>query len=327
MNHVDHVLCNWLPFKLFRQEEQFCCHWLNMGDIRFEEPFFDHTLSRIKALPRNVKKFKPAGAISLLPGWAKEIEAVKPAAIIFHVSRCGSTLVTQSLSLDPANIVLSEVPFFDEILRLSVQHPGTGDNNIDEWLNAAIHFYGQKRTGEEKRMFIKTDCWHIFFYERLRKLFPGIPFVLLYRTPDEVLQSQQKRHGMQAVPGMIEPELMGMDRNSIDYTDFDGYFSQVMERMLVRFCHVMENDPLTVAVNYNEGISTIIQKIAHACGITVAGELQEKMEERSRYHAKYPEAVFVKEKKPVTIPACVENAMAWYKALEEKRLLTVLPAE
>jgi hypothetical protein len=190
-----------------------------------------------------------------------------------------------------------------------------------------VDFYGQKRSGEEKRLFIKTDCWHIFFYERLRKLFPGIPFVLLYRTPDEVLQSQQKRHGMQAVPGMIEPELMGMDRNSIDYTDFDGYFSQVMERILERFCQVMENDPLTVAVNYNEGISTIIQKISSACGIDITSELKEQMEERSRYHAKYPEAVFVKEKKPVAIPACLDNAMAWYRALEDKRLLNVLPAE
>lgn len=323
MNHAAAELYNWLPCKLFWQEEDVLCHWLNMGDVKFEEPFFEHTVSRIRALPANVQPFKTVGSVDLLPEWSQGISSVAPTAFIFHLSRCGSTLVTQTLSLDPDNIVLSEAPFLDDLLRLPYKNPGTHIPVTDEWLHAAIKFYGQKRTGTEKRLFIKTDCWHIFFYESLRKLFPGIPFILLYRTPEEVLQSQQKRRGMQAVPDMVEPELMGIKKDSIDYSNFDGYFSQVMERILEQFNRVMEEDPLTLSVNYNEGISTIVQKISTACGYPVAASLLEKIEERSRYHAKYPEDVFVKEKKPESIPAYLQKAMEWYQLLEEKRLLRV----
>jgi hypothetical protein len=327
MNPAEHVLYNCLPYKLYQDEQQFCCHWLNMGELKFSEPFFEHTLSRIKILPENLKKYKQTGSLSLLPEWSQGLVSVKPAAFIFHVSRCGSTLVSQSLSLDPRNIVLSEVPFLDELLRLQVQHADISSADVEEWLNATLRFYAQQRTGAEENLFIKTDCWHIFFYEQLRKLYPEVPFILLYRTPDEVLHSQQKRRGMQAVPGMIEPELMGIGKHEIDYTDFDGYFSMVLEKILAAFCKVLDKDPLTVAVNYNEGITTILQKIAAVSGYTITPDLLENINERSRYHAKYPESVFAGDEKPSAVHPALHRAMHWYRQLEEKRLLRVSTAE
>src|SRR6202012_5996296 len=118
-------------------------------------------------------------------------------------SRCGSTLITQLLGLDPNHVTLSEVPFIDELLR------ARGLPDISAAVKAALVCYGQNRTGVEQRLFVKTDSWHLSFYRELREWFPGIPVVLLYRSPDEVLYSQRKRRGIHAVPGIIASDLLG----------------------------------------------------------------------------------------------------------------------
>lgn len=319
---AENVVANWIPYKLFYDNGEPFCHWLNLQDKKFEEPFFDETIFRLRALPANVKKLKSVSHLQMLTEWSAGLVATKPVAVIFHLSRCGSTLVSQLLTLDDRNIVLPEVPFFDELLRLQYQQPAIETTAADKWLAAAVKFYGQQRNENEKKLFIKTDCWHIFFYERLRQLFPGVPFVLLYRSPAEVLLSQQKRRGMQAVPGIIEPELMGFVKEEIDPANFDGYFSMVMEKILAKFYAVQENDPFALLVNYKEGIIPIVQKVTAAAGISLSGVLLKQMEDRSRYHAKYPEQVFAGEKEPEGLPGYLEKAMDWYQRLEAKREIT-----
>jgi len=246
---------------------------------------------------------------------------VEPTAFIFHLSRCGSTLVSQLLSLDEQHIVLPEVPFFDELLRSHFKIPATDNTRADGWLTAAVCFYGQQRTGKEKRLFIKTDCWHIFYYERLRKIYPDVPIILLYRSPDEVLRSQQKKRGMQAVPGIVEPEVMGIKQEDINYTDFDHYFSMVMEKILEKFSQIGELDPLALLVNYNEGIIPVVKQLAAHCGMQLEEELLARMNDRSRYHAKFPEQSFAGDELPDNMPGYLDPCMQWYQQLEKQRLL------
>jgi hypothetical protein len=319
MTPAANVVANWIPYKLFCDNGELFCHWLNLQDKKFEEPFFDETIWRLRALPANVKMFKTVSHLQMIPLWANGLATVKPTAIIFHLSRCGSTLVSQLLTLDDSNIVLPEVPFFDELLRLQYQQPAIETALGDKCLAAAVKFYGQQRNENLKNLFIKTDCWHIFFYKRLRQLFPDVPFVLLYRSPAEVLLSQQKRRGMQAVPGILEPELMGLTKEEIDHADFDGYFSRVMEKILAKFYEVQQNDPMTLLVNYKEGIIPIVQRIAGLSGINLPEELLRKMKDRSGYHAKYPGQIFTGEEKPEQFPEYLNKAMDWYLRLEMKR--------
>ena len=94
--------------------------WLYVDGIPFNHPFFTDTSTHCKGLPENHYSQKIITPLQHLPLEAKAIESIPPDAFIFHVSRCGSTMVTQLLSLDPAIIALSEVPVLDEILRLPV---------------------------------------------------------------------------------------------------------------------------------------------------------------------------------------------------------------
>jgi hypothetical protein len=254
-----------------------------------------------------------------LPDWSKQIESVAPTAFIFHISRCGSTLVSQLLGLQPANIVLSEVPFFDELLR-----SGNKNNCMPATLlllKAAIELLAAKRDETSTNLFIKVDSWHVHFYKHLRELYPQVPFILLYRRPDEVIRSQQKNRGMQAVPGLIEPEIFGFDKNEILQPGLDEYMARVIETYLQAFVKILNEDKLTLPVNYNEGAITIVNKIAAFTGITISEKEIEMMKQRSGFHGKYPEQSFAETKMEGPTPEYLNRAFELYEEVEKKRLI------
>ena len=172
--HQSNPLKNWLPYKIIVNNEQALCRWLHLEDKSFSEPFFDETISKCKSFDINSKHFIPVSNLQILPEWAENISSVKPTAFIFHVSRCGSTLLSQLLGINEQHIVLSEVPLFDELLRLPYRISNSGNIHAENVLKEAIQFYGQKRKGNETSLFIKTDSWHVFFWKQIRKMYPEV---------------------------------------------------------------------------------------------------------------------------------------------------------
>jgi hypothetical protein len=183
-SNTTHPLHNFFPYRLVIKDE-LLCQWMQMGEMKFTEPFFEETILKCRHV--NSNPYLPTTSIEGMIEGAAGIAALEPAAFIFHVSRCGSTLLSQLLSLDEQHIVLSEVPLLDELLRV---HRGSIPQGLeDEALKAAIKLLGQERTGNEKLLFVKLDSWHIFYWKKLRELYPRVPFILLYRSPAEVVRS------------------------------------------------------------------------------------------------------------------------------------------
>jgi hypothetical protein len=317
------ALRNWIPYKLITDGGQDLCRWLYLGDKAFTEPFFDETISACQKLPENSAWLKALSSLDILPNWAANVEAVPPTAIIFHVSRCGSTLVSQLLSQQAGNIVLSEVPLFDALLR-----QGNKQNTMAQslpLLQAAVGLYGAKRLPDQRYLFIKTDSWHIQFYRELRQLYPQTPFVLLYRQPDVVLYSQQKNRGMHAVPGVLEPSVFGFGTEVLLQTDLDVYMGKVLAVYFQRFAEVLADDNNTLAVNYHEGILPIVNKIAAFTSMPISATERQGMEERAGFHAKFPDQVFAEPDVQVPPPSCLDTAFYWYHKVEELRLSRVAP--
>lgn len=307
------ALKNWIPYRLFLQEGNNFCKWLFVGDNDFTEPFFEETISGCLKLSQNSQRIKCISSAGILPQWSENLDTIQPTAFIFHVSRCGSTLATQLLGLNEANITLSEVPFFDEVLR------SQKGEQAAQLLQAAVSFYGNKRKPAQQRLFIKTDSWHIFFYPLIRKLYPATPFILLYRQPNEVIRSHQKRRGIQAVPGIIEPELFGFDRNEIMNLGLDEYMAKVLEKYFEFFIEIAEKDPLSLLINYNEGPLAIVEKVATASGFSFNKDEMDRMKQRSGYHAKYPQQVFSEEAIGSPVPGYLNAAIELYDKLEKLR--------
>ncbi|WP_205513535.1 hypothetical protein [Longitalea arenae] len=305
---ISSALANWIPYKLSYDEGRTYCEWLYTGGQSFTEPFFGDTISKLRQL--NYRRQKSISSTDILPLWSNDIESIPPSAFIFHVSRCGSTLASQLLAVDPKNIVLSEVPFFDALLR--------SEKMGHKMLKAAMAFYAPANN-EKQCLFIKTDSWHIFFYKQLRELYPKTPFILLYRRPDEVIRSQQKQRGMHAVPGLIDPALLGFTENEVQQLSMDEYIGSLLEKYLQAFIDILEKDKLAIPINYNEGPVAMVEKIAAASGAPIGAAEMEKIKSRALYHAKYPERVFAEEAIRDPVPAYCRAAYEKYEALEEIR--------
>ncbi|MCW3107838.1 MAG: hypothetical protein JWQ09_2344, partial [Segetibacter sp.] len=166
---------------------------------------------------------------------------------------------------------------------------------------------------------IKTDSWHVFFYEQLRRVYPKVPFVLLYRHPAEVLNSHKKLRGMHVVPGVIEKEIFGFDEDISEVIDLDMYAARVIERYLQEYINISAKDDHILLLNYSEGIMPVIEKIGVFTGNDFNDNVLSLMRERSGFHGKYPLQTFTEASAPNNTPAHLLKAVELYEQLEQIR--------
>lgn len=314
MIDLRETLRNWLPYRLLDTSGGLQCEWLYAGEKPFTEPFFIETITALKA-SLSQRRCKVVSSLDMLEEWAYIPDTVRPAAIIFHVSRCGSTLLSQLLSCDPANIVLSEVPVFDELLRLPFKYPSLDEKEVTDLLKGAILFYSQVRRSGQEHLFIKTDSWHLHFYEQYRQLFPDTPFILLYRHPLEVLHSQKKQRGLQSVPGLIEPEVLGLKKPK-DTFDLDSYMADVLENYFKKMLWMMKNDSLCISYNYIQGIPELFKKIYELLSCQITTRMEQQIIKRSRYHGKHPVQIFEEVMPEFPVPENLNGAYNYYQELD-----------
>jgi hypothetical protein len=304
-------LQNWIPYKLIQREVQPICEWLYTGGQLFTEPFFHETIAACRPLQQNHQRFKPSSSLEWMLLQSETLPALQPTGIIFHVSRCGSTLLSQLLNIRKGNTCLSEVPFFDELLR----QPVYDTNIVDDLLRAAVNWHAQYCAKSGGQLFIKTDSWHLFFYDTWRRLFPQTPFFILYRSPAEVLRSQQKKRGMHAVPGYISPSVFGIDESVIRWHDFDHWLCLVMEKYFQAIESILQQDALAIPLHYGDGMLTAMRRMDAACQLNFDEETWRRMEERTRYHGKFPDEVFAEARTSINLPAEMGAAMRIFETL------------
>lgn len=277
--------------------------WLNRQGVAFTHPFFDETIAACKhrAWPART------GTSAELLSWAAAADAVAPTAFIFHVSRCGSTLLSQLLALDEKHIVLSEAPVLDQLM------PHTPD-----LVPATLRMLAQRQHGQEAALFIKTDSWHLCYYKSLRRLFPDVPFILLYREPLAVLHSQQRQRGRHAVPGLIPVLAPLWDENNTEAI-LDTYFANVLHRYYGQALEMAATDARLLLLNYNEGPMVWLEKIAAFTQTEFTPAWRNAAYTRSSYHGKYPGQTFSEPAVTAPAPAFLQAALARYGQLETIR--------
>jgi hypothetical protein len=319
MQTSKHPLKGWIPYKLVIENKTPLVHWLYVGDKIFNEPFFNETISACKSHTYNSVKYKCVSSLESILEWADTLPEINKISFIFHISRCGSTLLSQLIGLDKKYIVLAEVPFFDELLRLNYKLKNVDEKFQLKILDAAIKFMGQKKSGDEEQIFIKTDSWHICFYKPYKQLYPKSEMILLYRRPDEVISSHQKKRGMQAVPMLIEPQVFGFSKKEISQFTLNMYTAKVLEKYLLLFEEIETTDKFTLLLDYKQGAMQLIQQMAEYLKITWDEKHILKMQERAKFHSKHPQQNFEKENNPDEVLNYLQTVMRLYNRLNEKR--------
>jgi hypothetical protein len=220
--------CNWLPSALVPAAGQLAIDWIHFGDAPLHESFFEDSLRRAKRRPINalLKVCTPLGILGKL---GPADTATAPDGLIFHMSRCGSTLVSQMLAAMADGIVVSEAPPLDAIVQMAHSHPEAPLEQRVALLRGMAAALGRDRFGNRRHYVIKTDSWHSLALPLFRAAFPDTPWIFLFRDPTEVMVSQMRIRGSQTVPGteldpvFAIPEPLGLST--------EDYIARVLNRV------------------------------------------------------------------------------------------------
>ena len=180
----------WLPADLKTNSPSVT--WMEFGSVPLAQPFFEDTVVKLR------HGFPPAKEMNTdmeaILATANELSTVTPAGLIFHVSRCGSTLMSNALRLAENTIVVSEA---DPITKLFVPYaPSTVAYPLDQWvplraklLESLATIFAHYRTGRKERLIIKFTSWNIISWRVIRSIWPDVPCLVLTRDPIEVMIS------------------------------------------------------------------------------------------------------------------------------------------
>jgi hypothetical protein len=277
----------WLPGRCVA-EAGFAIDWYHYAGTELNEPFFADSRSRVASRPFN-QLFRYRTQFNDFINAPRE-DALVPDGFIFHMSRCGSTLVSQMLAALPDTIMLSEPDPLDMIVQLPLLAQGVTPELHLEAFRAMVAALGRDRGGTSKRYFIKLDSWHTLALPLFRMAFPDVPWIFLYREPVEVLVSQERMRGAQTAPGVLPPQIFGFTEAEMSLPDVD-----YIARVLARTCAAVADQWSLgggLVVDYRELPEAMVTRILPHFGIAPTAEERALLETASGRDAKAPLSTF-----------------------------------
>lgn len=216
-------LDGWVPCRLQWQGSVPEVEWCYLGPKRLTDPFFETTIHFEAQTPFN-SLFRFRTPMAALGEWFERKPGLKPSGFIFHLSRCGSTLITQLLASSPRNVVLSEA----RVLCAALRSPAVPEPQRAAWVEWLVSALGQPRTGAEQHLFIKFDPVCIMDFSLLRGLFPDVPWIFVYRDPVEVLVSHLRAPAPMMTRGMLGPDCLALDPSEVAAMDDEEYAARIL---------------------------------------------------------------------------------------------------
>jgi hypothetical protein len=263
--------------------------WAFFGEQRLTEPFFEGDVQRATRKPFN-RLIRYATPIDKLAEWLRDHPGLQPNGFIFHMSRCGSTLVSQMLAALAGNVVVSEASPIDAVVRAPQMLPSLSADQHVRWLRSIVGALGQTRAGNEQNYYIKLDSWHTLALPLFQRAFPDVPWIFMYRDPVEVLVSQLRIPGWQMVPGAVDPILLGSPSS-------DGALNPQVYRahVLARVCEpvlVHHGADKSLLINYRQLPEAVWTAIMPHFGVACGDHDRDAMAQVARYDAKTPSFEF-----------------------------------
>jgi hypothetical protein len=167
--------------------------WMDVGKHTFRERKFRLSIAAVAART-DVRPFSTD--IELLATDIFDVNTLPPAGFIFHMSRCGSTLLAKALARTPRhNVIIEGTPFSEGLwsyLTNNWKEPcrtGPSDMTI---IRNLILLTSRARNPGQQVSFFKFMSWNSVFIKLIMNIFPETPSLFLYRNPVEVLMSNIK---------------------------------------------------------------------------------------------------------------------------------------
>ena len=273
-------LKGWLPVDAVVVEGRPGLMWMEMSGVSLTEPFFQQTVERARKENR-AERFTEFDVLLQLE---KQLESVAPTGFIFHSSRCGSTLVANACRAVSNSIVLSEANAIDSLVARFITD---ADNPVKEslysvFLRGVVHALAQRRTSTEQHLFIKFACCSFAQLERIKRIWPNVPWLFLYRDPVETIVSN-----MRDAP----PWLMDNDRRVLSSIIGDAS-EMTLEELCARTIGSLFSTAYKLAnansmlLNYNQLSVPVIASVLNFFNVSLSSEELETIARTSEVYSK-----------------------------------------
>lgn len=278
---------DWVPVGFHHGPTGPVVDWARIGPMPIDHSFYADTVSALTVRPFN-RVFRHSTA---LDDFIRSSGAHAPAPLagfVFHMSRCGSTLVSQMLGALPRTIALSEPTPLDAVLRFILQNADLPRHRRIDLLRAMVAALSRRRQGEA-RCFIKLDSWHILALPLFREAFPDVPWLYLFREPREVLVSHMRMRGYQTVPSLMPTGIYG----AADTQEVSP--EALCARILAQY-HMAAIEGLShgdgIAIDYGSLPRTFLSHIDSHFRLNLSPEDRKAVTHRAAYDAKSTERRF-----------------------------------
>ncbi len=166
-------------------------YWADLGDHPFREWQFLFTVEKLARENAIADAF--TSPIALLADRRIAEPGLAPQGFIFHVSRCGSTLLGKAIARLDENVVINQ----GGPLQRGFWAVATDDwrrplqpsaENLEMFRNLVLAMTRPRAPGQ-RRAFVKFISWNALYIDFVMRAFPGVPCLFLYRDPVEVIAS------------------------------------------------------------------------------------------------------------------------------------------
>lgn len=187
MQNSDSRLNGMIPVKIGITQGNIEVEWIEARLEEFSDLFYKFTLARLQ---NETQRRTLTTGIEVLSEFTNEKAVEQVKGLIFHVSRCGSTLLSSSISTGTDCIVLSEPDFIPAFLL-----PSHLNNPILNQLTSEVRskmlkgFLNALIRDHKSDIVIKNNCRNILDIETLLLALPKAKSLFLFREPIEVLAS------------------------------------------------------------------------------------------------------------------------------------------
>jgi hypothetical protein len=221
---TPHPLAGWTPVAVTWRDGRPLIRWCFTEGVQFTDPFFEQTIERCLGDPFRLLFWRESAIEDLLDlaGTGPE-----PAGLIFHMSRSGSTLVSQMLAALPHVLVISEPGPIEAILRARWQR-SVSDEQAVGWVRVMAAALGRDSVAESDRYVIKLGAPAVLHFPLLRRAFPGARCVFVYRDPAAVMVSQRDQTGTDLFPGVLPPTEVGLAADELPLLSAEDYRAAVL---------------------------------------------------------------------------------------------------
>jgi hypothetical protein len=327
MAHTD--FHGWMPVDAVVMNDRPGLAWMDVGEAHLTEPFFQQTVDRQRAEhPEREERFTEFDTLVQLE---KSFDSVAPTGFIFHSSRCGSTLLANACRAITNAIVLSEPPAVDKLIARFITDAGghgTKEKLYSVFLRGVVNALAQRRTGEERHLFIKFACCSVSQIERIRRIWPNVPWVFLYRDPVETIVSNMRnppawmldrdRRVLASITGSAPCAIAKWSAEELCARSIASFFSTA---------HLVANDQ-TLLLNYTQLSLPEIANALQFFGVSPGPAEMETIARQSQTYSKSTAArAFAADstvKQNAATDLVREMADQWaakpYQLLEQKRL-------